>query len=63
MLACFDQEGDEKLYHFRFLPAERRAAAASYIVNNRLDLHVSVLCVRRRRGRGGRRRAVARRVC
>jgi hypothetical protein len=40
-LGYFDLDGDALLYHFRFLPAERRAAAASYIVANQLDEPVS----------------------
>lgn len=43
MLAAFDSDGDSKLYHFRFLPAERRAAAAQHIVANQLDPPVSSL--------------------
>lgn len=43
MLAWFDFDGDSKLYHFRFLPAERRAAAAQYIKANDLDAPVSML--------------------
>lgn len=41
MLSAFDVDGDTKLYHFRFLPAERRAAAAQYIVDNQLEAPVS----------------------
>lgn len=41
VLAHFDGgEGAEKLYHFRFLPAERRAAAATYILERGLDPRV-----------------------
>jgi len=38
VLAAFDHGGEEKLYHFRFLPAEKRSAAARYIVANELDV-------------------------
>eukprot|EP00775_Hariotina_reticulata_P001974 gene1974-2297_t len=41
-LSYFDLGGDALLYHFRFLPAERRAAAASYIVAKQLDEPVMV---------------------
>lgn len=41
ILQQFDNGGDHLLYHFRFLPAERRAAAAKYIVANALDEPVS----------------------
>ncbi|WIA23448.1 hypothetical protein OEZ85_000200 [Tetradesmus obliquus] len=37
VLSFFDFNGEELLYHFRFLPAERRAAAAQYIATNTLD--------------------------
>eukprot|EP00882_Tetradesmus_deserticola_P013476 GHRQ01014308.1.p1 GENE.GHRQ01014308.1~~GHRQ01014308.1.p1 ORF type:complete len:282 (+),score=62.46 GHRQ01014308.1:65-910(+) len=37
VLSFFDFNGEELLYHFRFLPAERRAAAAAYIAANALD--------------------------
>ncbi|KAF8061091.1 RAF1 [Scenedesmus sp. PABB004] len=37
VLRFFDAGGDELLYHFRFLAAERRAAAAQYVVANGLD--------------------------
>jgi hypothetical protein len=37
LLSAFDQGGEMKLYHFRFLPAEKRSAAARYIVANDLD--------------------------
>eukprot|EP00879_Flechtneria_rotunda_P031839 GHRR01034855.1.p1 GENE.GHRR01034855.1~~GHRR01034855.1.p1 ORF type:complete len:207 (-),score=58.86 GHRR01034855.1:481-1068(-) len=40
VLSFFDVNGDELLYHFRFLPAERRAAAAKFIVANNLDERV-----------------------
>jgi hypothetical protein len=45
VLSWFDSDGFDKLSPFRFLPAERRAAAAQYIVNNDLDPPVSVICV------------------
>jgi hypothetical protein len=41
VLSFFDFNGEELLYHFRFLPAERRAAAAQYIATNALDAPVS----------------------
>jgi hypothetical protein len=41
VLSFFDFNGEELLYHFRFLPAERRAAAAQYIATNTLDAPVS----------------------
>jgi hypothetical protein len=41
VLAWFDSDGEEKLIHFRFLPAERRAAAAQYIMQQNLDASVS----------------------
>jgi hypothetical protein len=41
VLAWFDSDGEEKLIHFRFLPAERRAAAAQYIMQQNLDAPVS----------------------
>lgn len=40
-LEFFNNSGDFLLYHFRFLPAERRAAAAKYIAANGLDEPVS----------------------
>lgn len=40
VLSFFDAGGDFLLYHFRFLAAERRAAAANYIVANGLDEQV-----------------------
>lgn len=45
VLAFFDQGGEELLYHFRFLPAERRAAAAQYVAANNLDVQVRRICV------------------
>jgi hypothetical protein len=41
VLAWFDSAGYDKLSPFRFLPAEKRAAAAQYIVDNDLDAPVS----------------------
>lgn len=41
VLSWFDSDGFDKLSPFRFLPAERRAAAAQYIVDNNLDPPVS----------------------
>ena len=40
-LANFDGGGEELLHPFRFLGAERRVAAAHYIIENRLDPPVS----------------------
>ncbi|GBF92870.1 hypothetical protein Rsub_05489 [Raphidocelis subcapitata] len=37
LLAHFESGGDELLYHFRFLPAERRVSAAEYIAANNLN--------------------------
>jgi hypothetical protein len=52
VLAHFNSDGDTKLYHFRFLPAERRAAAAVYIRDRDLGPHVrgawQLLCAHQR---------------
>jgi hypothetical protein len=40
VLSFFDFNGEELLYHFRFLPAERRAAAAHFVASNTLDAPV-----------------------
>jgi hypothetical protein len=40
-MQMFNSGGDMKLYHFRFLPTDRRVGAARYIIDQGLDDQVS----------------------